>query len=133
MALAARVISNKKIHSGIAGVRPEHVAPVIELFPERMAAVRPILTGGRLSRLRDLARNVTALFEMLVDSSFSMPWRTTAAIVFALGYFLLATDVIPDVVPVLGFLDDAAVVAEVIYLVSGDLRRFETHRRAKAA
>ena len=79
-----------------------------------------------------LVRDVRTLFEMLTDRSYPVPWRTTAAIVFALGYFLMSIDVIPDFVPVVGFLDDALVVAEVVFLLSGDLRRFRDHRAAPA-
>jgi uncharacterized membrane protein YkvA (DUF1232 family) len=47
----------------------------------------------------------------------------------------MSVDLIPDVIPVVGFLDDALVMAEVVYLLSGDLRRFRAHqaKRARAA
>lgn len=114
--------------TGIASVRAEDVETVREGVPEKLAALRPLLRGGRLGSLGGLLRDVRTLFEMLVDRSYPVPWRTTAAIVFALGYFLMSVDVIPDVIPVVGFLDDAAVVAEIVYLLSGDIRRFRTHQ-----
>jgi len=101
---------------------------VRDQFPGKFAAVRSLLKGGRLGRLRDLASNLKTLFELLVDPTFKVPWRTTAAIVAGLGYFLLSLDLIPDAIPVLGFLDDALVIAEVVYFVAGDLRRFREHR-----
>jgi uncharacterized membrane protein YkvA (DUF1232 family) len=112
----------------IAGVCANDVDAVRAELPGKFAAVRPLLAGGKLRRLRDLARDVRTLFDILTDRSFSVPWRTTAAIVFALGYFVLTLDIIPDAIPVLGFLDDALVVAEVVVLVSGDLRRYRAHR-----
>ena len=112
----------------IAGVCANDVDAVRAELPGKFAAVRPLLVGGKLRRLRDLARDVRNLFDILTDRSFSVPWRTTAAIVFALGYFVLTLDIIPDAIPVVVFLDDALVVAEVVVLVSGDLRRYRAHR-----
>ena len=66
---------------------------------------------------------------MLVEPDFAIPWRTTAAVVFALAYFISSVDLIPDAIPVLGFVDDAFVVAEVVILVVGD---FAALRRAPA-
>jgi uncharacterized membrane protein YkvA (DUF1232 family) len=120
------------VEEGIRGVRDADVDAVRGEFPDKFAAVRPLLTGAKLGRLRDLAQNVRTLFELLTDRSFPVPWRTTAAVVFALGYFVLSLDVIPDVIPVLGFLDDALVVAEVVYLLSGELRRYREHVHASA-
>ncbi|HEY1690829.1 MAG TPA: DUF1232 domain-containing protein [Polyangiaceae bacterium] len=124
MALAAEL---PDLAEGIESVRPEDVEGVRSGVPEKLAALRPLLRGGRL---RALVRDVGTLFEILLDRSFPLPWRATAAIVFGLGYFLMSVDLIPDVLPVVGFLDDAAVLAEIVYLLSGDIRRFREHRAA---
>jgi uncharacterized membrane protein YkvA (DUF1232 family) len=108
-------------------VSPDDVRRVTEGFWAKFVAVRPRF--GRLSGLRDFAVNLVRLFEMLVEPGFAVPWRTTAAIVFALAYFISSVDLIPDSIPVLGFLDDAFVVAEVVAMVATDLARFEERRR----
>lgn len=117
--------------AGIASVRAEDVETVCRGVPSKLAALRPLLGGGRLGSARNLVRDVHTLFQLLLDRSFPVPWRTTAAIVFGLGYFLMSVDLIPDVVPVVGFLDDALVLAEIVYLLSGDLQRFRAHRAAR--
>jgi uncharacterized membrane protein YkvA (DUF1232 family) len=49
----------------------------------------------------------------------------------ALAYFVLPTDAIPDIFPVVGFTDDAAVIAAMIGLVGANVKA--AHReRAKA-
>lgn len=118
--------------AGIASVRVEDVDTVRNGVPSKLAALRPLLGGGRLGGARNLVRDVHTLFQLLLDRSFPVPWRTTAAIVFGLGYFLMSVDLIPDVIPVVGFLDDALVVAEIVYLLSGDLRRFRAHQAERA-
>jgi uncharacterized membrane protein YkvA (DUF1232 family) len=125
-------------HARVTGARPrvrlEEVGPddveeVKKRFWSTFVAARPRI--GRLSVLRDFATNLVRLFEMLVTPGFSVPWRTTAAIVFALAYFISSVDLIPDAIPILGFLDDAFVVAEVMVIVAGDLARFEELRRKR--
>jgi uncharacterized membrane protein YkvA (DUF1232 family) len=121
--------ANDNVVAGIDAIRPEDVDAVRAGFWAKLADARPRL--GRLGKARDLAKNTVVLFEMLVDPSFKIPWRTAAGIVFALAYFISAFDLIPDAIPVLGFLDDALVVAEVVYMFSADIRRYEATRRER--
>jgi uncharacterized membrane protein YkvA (DUF1232 family) len=121
--------ANDNVAAGISAVRPEDVDAVKDGFWAKLREARPRL--GRLGKARDLAKNTVLLFEMLVDPSFKLPWRTAAGIVFALAYFISSFDLIPDAIPVLGFFDDALVVAEVIYMFSADIQRYEETRRAR--
>lgn len=50
------------------------------------------------------------------------PLPVKASLVGALAYFVLPIDAIPDVLPVLGFTDDAAVLAAAIKLVASHIR-----------
>ena len=50
------------------------------------------------------------------------PRHVQAALIGALAYFVLPFDVIPDMMPVLGFTDDAAVLATAVKLVSSHMR-----------
>lgn len=59
------------------------------------------------------------------------PLPVKAALVGAIAYFVLPMDAIPDVLPVLGFTDDAAVLAAAIKLVSTHIR--PEHREAARA
>jgi uncharacterized membrane protein YkvA (DUF1232 family) len=121
--------ANDNVEAGIASVLPADVDAVKAGFWAKLTESRPRL--GRLGRMRDLLKNVVLLFEMLIDPSCQIPWRTTAGIVFALAYFISSLDVIPDAIPVIGFLDDALVVAEVVYMFSADIRRYEESRRKR--
>lgn len=53
-----------------------------------------------------------------------LPTSTIWALMFALLYVASPVDVIPDVVPGLGWLDDAFVVGLVIRAIRKDLRRY---------
>ena len=56
------------------------------------------------------------------------PCGTSDVIVAAIAYFILPVDAIPDVLPVIGFTDDAAVLATAIKLVASHIR--PAHREA---
>ena len=56
------------------------------------------------------------------------PLQVKATLVGAIAYFVLPLDAIPDVLPVLGFTDDAAVLAMAIKLVASSIR--PEHREA---
>ena len=53
-----------------------------------------------------------------------IPVRTIVAIISALVYFLIPIDVIPDVLPIGGYVDDATVILACIGLVGGDIKDY---------
>lgn len=56
------------------------------------------------------------------------PLQVKAMLIGAIAYFVLPVDAIPDVIPALGFTDDAAVLATAIKLVASHIR--PAHREA---
>ncbi|MEI7804445.1 MAG: YkvA family protein [Hyphomicrobiales bacterium] len=56
------------------------------------------------------------------------PFQVKAALIGALAYFVMPFDAVPDFLPVLGFTDDAAVLATAIKLVSDHI--LPAHRDA---
>lgn len=60
------------------------------------------------------------------------PRRVKLVLVAALAYFVLPVDVIPDFLPLLGFSDDAAVIAAALAAVAGSIAP-EHRERAREA
>src|SRR5476649_2867442 len=60
------------------------------------------------------------------------PRHVQAALLGAIAYFILPFDFIPDMLPVLGFTDDAAVLATAMRLVASHITS-EHHDAARAA
>jgi uncharacterized membrane protein YkvA (DUF1232 family) len=56
------------------------------------------------------------------------PLSVKATLAAAIAYFVLPVDAVPDVLPVIGFTDDAAVLATAIKLVADNVR--PAHRAA---
>jgi len=102
------------VHSGIGRIRWQDGQRVL-------SQSRNI--EGKLKRLdpkryRGFIENISSLFGMLSDywagNYSAMPWTVVAAIIFALLYFLNPADLIPDIIPGLGYIDDASVVGIVV-------------------
>lgn len=86
----------------------------------------------KVSRHSPLARFISdvKLMISLVKDYWSknyreVPWWTVAAVVTALLYVLSPVDLIPDFIPFVGLLDDAAVVSACLFLVEQDLSRYK--------
>ena len=50
------------------------------------------------------------------------PFQVKAALIGALAYFVLPFDAMPDIMPLLGFADDAAILATALRMVSTNPR-----------
>ena len=60
------------------------------------------------------------------------PRHVQASLLGAIAYFILPFDFVPDMLPVLGFTDDAAILATAIRMVAGHITQ-EHHDAARAA
>lgn len=76
------------------------------LLAEVLALVR------KLARQLPFAEDVLAAYHCVRDPSTSLRVRLT--LLAALAYFVMPVDAVPDIVPILGFTDDAAVLAAAI-------------------
>jgi uncharacterized membrane protein YkvA (DUF1232 family) len=81
-----------------------------------------------LNILSKLFNQVRLTIEMLKDyraKSYSdIPWRTISLITVALLYFWNPFDLIPDLLPVFGFTDDAIAFASILKAVQTDLQKY---------
>lgn len=92
---------------------------------ERLARLSP-------EQLKAVADDVQLGLALLRDAGSGrlpvVPWRTVAAVAFALGYLALSLDAIPDFLPVVGLTDDLAVLGYVWSAFRHDLQRYRRWR-----
>ncbi len=89
---------------------------------------------GKVKNLRGEARGLKAKFSdmirMLVawkKGEYKSVSKTTLLLcVGAIIYFVTPLDMIPDFIPITGFIDDSAVLAYVLRRISVDLIKFKT-------
>jgi uncharacterized membrane protein YkvA (DUF1232 family) len=82
--------------------------------------------AGRVAARLPFAEDLLAAYYCAFDQA--TPFQVKAALVGALAYFVLPFDFVPDILPFLGFADDAAVLLTTLRMVSGHLR--PEHRAA---
>lgn len=65
-------------------------------------------------KARDIKMNIAALF--IAFQKKETPWYAKVVIAITVGYALSPIDLIPDVIPVLGYLDDVILLPALILL-----------------
>lgn len=79
----------------------------------------------------DIADGIALLKAYLTGEYRNIPWQTLITLTGALIYFFNPMDIIPDFVPLTGFVDDAAVLAFVLKSIQSDLGSFKKWRQEK--
>jgi uncharacterized membrane protein YkvA (DUF1232 family) len=78
--------------------------------------------------LEQIWGDLTTLFRLVkawLNRSYTrIHWQTIVLAIGAIVYFVNPFDVIPDFIPVIGYLDDAAVVGWLIMSIQADINRF---------
>jgi len=75
--------------------------------------------------------DVKLLFEMITDKEYRVDKKTYLIIAGALAYAVLPTDIIPDFIPGIGFLDDAFVISMTIKQLSDEIERYKRFKDEK--
>lgn len=92
-------------------MKPEKkLSKYIKHFDERKLFKKLKSLSGRLST--QLLYYIFILFYLI--SNKSVPYKTRIIFIAALGYLILPTDLVSDIIPGLGFTDDAAFIAYAI-------------------
>ncbi len=117
-------IGEQLVKDGAGKVMPADVDKVVAKSEEIQ---RRFTSGGPLHRfLEDGRLLVAAVRDYWTGRYRKWPLGTIGAVVFTLLYVLDPLDLVPDVLPIIGQIDDAAVVAACLFLVEHDLRIYAT-------
>ena len=116
-AKAAEVLKDNKRVQSLLGSTREKLTEVLE----------------NNDRLKEFSGKIYVMIRMvkaqLSGDYLEFPWRTLAMIVGALIYFVTPLDLIPDIIPILGFTDDVSIVYWIYKSVQEDIEKFETWER----
>lgn len=92
-------------------MKPEkRLTKFVKYFDERKLFKKLKRISGSLST--KLLYYIFILFQLVSDKS--VPYKTRIIFIAALGYLILPTDLVSDILPGLGFTDDAAFIAYAI-------------------
>ena len=106
----------------------EQTAAWDQYAPQRAFWQKAKRLAGKLPFAEDLLTAYYCAFD------HTTPLQVKAALVGALAYFVLPFDVVPDMMPLLGFSDDAAILLTALRMVTAHVRpeHREAARRALA-
>lgn len=93
-------------------------------------------THGIPAALEKFWEDIKILYAMLSDSvkgKYKVPLRTLGAVVFTLLYFVNPFDVIPDLIPFVGYIDDAFVISLCIKFIGTDLEEYRIWKESAGA
>ena len=86
---------------------------------------------GPLKRFVDDIRILISMVKDYYSGAYrEIPWWAISAVVAALLYVLSPIDLIPDVIPVIGFIDDAAVVGVCLALIEHQLMNYQAWKNS---
>jgi uncharacterized membrane protein YkvA (DUF1232 family) len=105
----------------------------LDTVVERAEAIEERFQGsGPLQRLLEDGRLLLELVRDAQEGRYrAVPVWTLSAAGFALLYVLNPFDLVPDALPLLGLLDDAAVVSACLSLVEQDLRDYQAWKQSQ--
>ena len=76
-------------------------------------------------------RTFFTMTKAIVKGQYKMPWKTFFWVLICAVYFLSPIDLLPDILPALGFADDGAFIVFVLLLIHKDLTNFRRVQQEK--
>lgn len=117
------------IKEGAAKVTPQDIETVAERSEE---INRKFSARGPLKRFVEDGKVLTSLVKDWRSGKYRQAlYGTIAAVVFALIYVFNPFDIVPDVLPLIGVVDDATVIGALLILVERDLGKYRSWKESQ--
>src|SRR5689334_3017871 len=93
---------------------------------------RKFLGGGPLHRFVDDGKLLISLVKDYWSRAYrQVPYGTIAASAFSLIYVFNPLDLVPDVLPVIGQVDDVAVISACLLMIEHDLHKYRDWKKTR--
>ena len=80
--------------------------------------------------MNDMKIMISMIKDFWSKSYMEVPWWTISAVVTALLYALNPFDIVPDFIPFVGLLDDAAVISACLFLAEKDIKKYRNWKES---
>ncbi len=115
-----------ELHRRAQTVQEGDEEKVLEQTPQKIQKMLDSASSNRPG-IQKLLNNVALLYKMLRDTSFAMDFTSKTIVVAGLLYFISPIDLIPDYIPILGYIDDAFVISVVLNSLASEIERYREH------
>jgi uncharacterized membrane protein YkvA (DUF1232 family) len=116
--------TDETITAMVDSVKPEQEEKVLKEVPQKVQE----LEHSKSNAIRELLQHVRIAFSMLKDNSYTLSWKTKAFLIAGLLYFLLPADLTPDFIPLIGYIDDAAVMTAIFKRIAHEVKHYKLMR-----
>lgn len=106
----------------------EELEQVLDGFEEKVEQIKQSAGPAFVRKAIGHARLFYRLLEAWWQDRRNVPWKTITAIGAVLLYFINPFDLVPDMIPVLGMMDDATMIYIGFSLIQDDLIDFAIDR-----
>ncbi len=113
-------------------IQPADIEALDESVPKKLDSFSFKGLDERITWFRTMIDRVRLLFEMVRDREFALGGKNAALIAAGLIYFVLPTDLTPDFIPGIGYLDDALVLNILWKTVVAQVERYTAFKQARA-
>lgn len=120
-----RKTTEETIDAMADSIKPGQEEQVFRDIPQKVEK----LEHSKNNTIRELLHYVRIAFSMLRDSDYSLSWKTKALLIAGLIYFLLPTDLTPDFIPLIGYIDDAAVMTAIFKRIAHEVKYYKLIRK----
>lgn len=89
---------------------------------------------GRQELYNDFIGKVNTFVRMMrsvLRGEYELPWKSIILIVAGLVYFVSPLDIIPDFIPLGGFIDDVSIILWIFSTLEDDIEKFSKWERGK--
>lgn len=112
-------------------ISSEDVKAAAESGSEKMDHLEKNIPKALLDYWQNLKEMISLLKDYFTGEYTTVPWKVISAVTAAVLYFVSPIDLLPDLIPVLGFLDDAFVLSMCISLCRTDLDNYRQYQKEK--
>lgn len=121
--MTSKKVDEEFVKEGAKKITDEDVEGVVNKADE---IKRKFGVGGQLGRFIEDGQMLLSIVKDYWTGTYrQIPYSSLAAIVFALAYVFNPFDLVPDVLPLIGQVDDALVVGACLMLVEQDLHTYK--------
>lgn len=118
----SRTFAKAKRKSSEYAKNPEKLIGLVNEASEKASSKH----NDRLAKVLDSLRTLFRLLKAYAKKEYTIiPWQSLLLIIATIVYFVIPVDVIPDIIPIAGFIDDAALVGWTIRTLKSDIDDFK--------